>query len=80
MAVMVTVAFTSAAPCEPAGHTCGSRWTGSLPARPAPGRLTRQDGLRCGRWTEVPVGEPIAVIGEAGEDVSHIALYRTRPP
>lgn len=29
--------------------------------------------------TEVPVGQPMAIIGAAGEDVSQFTLYRPRP-
>jgi pyruvate/2-oxoglutarate dehydrogenase complex dihydrolipoamide acyltransferase (E2) component len=41
------------------------------------------DGIllaRVAEGTEVPVGQPIAIIGEAGEDVSQLALYRPGPP
>lgn len=35
---------------------------------------------RVAEGTEVPVGQPIAIIGEPGEDVSQLALYRPGPP
>lgn len=34
---------------------------------------------RVAEGTEVPVGQPIAITGAAGEDVSRFTLYRPRP-